>query len=303
MPPPGGVGTPLPGPAVPPGSPPTPVYSGLFGGASPPPIGTGSIDTLTGPPSYAAQPLPTGVATNPLVGGGYNIPSWCCGPVGGNGPITYELYTRTGPNFTLGGGSALSGALKNGWVVQGGGRSLFFNQARDAAWALDLGIGYTYTPGDRNSILTTDPSIKFINANPTGSFNINTPVPVYVGGIYRTTFNYAVGRDWFLSGPGTTNQEEGWNSRLGLDVGGRWGTVHADLYNVGNTGDPYIRRQAVSQSVFLGANYNWERSFGGWIWFGGFRTEWGATVSNNLIAPQSTRLFDVNLLMMAGVRY
>src|SRR5262249_5357488 len=61
----------------------------------------------------------------------------CCGPVGGDGPIGSEVYLRTGASFALGDG-VLADAADVGWAIRGGGRSLFFNPARDAAWTADL---------------------------------------------------------------------------------------------------------------------------------------------------------------------
>jgi len=48
------------------------------------------------------------------------------GPTGGNGPITYELYTLTGPSLAIG-GSELSGRLKTGWTIGTGVRTLLFD--------------------------------------------------------------------------------------------------------------------------------------------------------------------------------
>src|SRR5437879_2606956 len=51
----------------------------------------------------------------------------CCGPVGKNGPIAYEWYLRAGPSLPLGGTGGLANTVETGWLIQGGGRSLFFN--------------------------------------------------------------------------------------------------------------------------------------------------------------------------------
>ena len=65
--------------------------------------------------------------------------SGCQGPVGGNGPIGWETYLRSGVSLPFGGGP-LARALDPGWVIQGGARSLFFNSAQDAAWTADFSV-------------------------------------------------------------------------------------------------------------------------------------------------------------------
>src|SRR5713226_8049649 len=57
----------------------------------------------------------------------------CCGPTGGSGPINTELFVRTGPSLPVAGGF-LHKVLDTGWDIEGGGRSMFFNPAVDAAW-------------------------------------------------------------------------------------------------------------------------------------------------------------------------
>src|SRR5262249_3695160 len=55
----------------------------------------------------------------------------CHGPVGGNGPVGWEVYLRSGVSLPFGGG-ALTSRLDPGWIIQGGARSLFFNSFQDA---------------------------------------------------------------------------------------------------------------------------------------------------------------------------
>ncbi len=300
----GQTGQPAPAAGTPFPPPPPPVAVGGGVPYAPPPgmPGAGGPTTvLTAPPGQpgVAQPLPPGSVPSPWCG---NLPAGagCCGPVGANGPVTYELYARTGPSLIVGGSPAFSGALRNGWNVTGGGRSLLFNQAGDAAWYLDLGLGFTYTRGDQSRVLNifapqpTDPN----TGNLQGPDQIN---PFRVRDLFRTTFNYGIGRDWWLNGPGNLGAECDWNSRIGLDVGGRWGTNHVNLVPVANP-DGYLRRSGISHGVYLGANWDWEKPLGAWILFGGVRAEWGYTWMN-LIPPQDGNLQDVNLLLTLGVRF
>ena len=72
----------------------------------------------------------------------------CCGPLGG-GHVAYDLYVRTGPNLVFGNGP-FTERLNTGWIIAGGGRSLFFNPTNDAAWVVDLGLSYQYNRGSQN---------------------------------------------------------------------------------------------------------------------------------------------------------
>lgn len=270
---------------------------------SPPPLGAKPAATavLTAPPTLPNNmvPLAPGTVASPWCGG---VPAGagCCGPVGRHGPIGYELYTRVGGDLVIGGSPAFSGALKNGVVVGGGGRSLFMNQAGDAAWVIDLGLSYTYTVGDESRVMDIyAPQPK----NPTTGQLLGPDQlqPFRVSRLYRTTFNYAVGRDWWLNGPGFVGAETSWNSRVGLDVGGMWGTSHVNLIPAG---DPFnsLRKHGVTEGVFVGAHWNAEVPMGAWILFGGFRVQWGY-MWTNLIPPQDGNLQDLYLLGTVGVRF
>jgi hypothetical protein len=70
----------------------------------------------------------------------------CCGPVGGNGPIQMEVYLQAGLDFPFSDG-VFGHTLKTGWMIQGGGRTLFFNPEQDAAWVVDLSVSNVHNPG------------------------------------------------------------------------------------------------------------------------------------------------------------
>jgi hypothetical protein len=261
---------------------------------------------LTSPPGANAN-LPPGSVASPWCGSG-PVGAGCCGPYGANGPIVYELYARTGPNILVG-ETGFSGPLKNGWTVAGGGRTLLMDKSGDAAWVLDLGIGYTYNTGDLESLLQVQVNPRLVakqqdidrQLGRTTTLTLDTTLPSVMRRLMRTTFNYAVGRDWWLNGPGYVGAEQGWNNRVGFDVGGRWGTAHVDLFP--QTGDvDYLRRQGVTQSVYLGAHWNTEVPMGAWILFGGTRVEWGKTWTN-LMPPQDGDIQDINLLLTFGIRF
>ena len=264
--------------------------------------------TLTGQPNPALPPggmtggLPPGVYQGPLLPGAPG----CCGPLGG-GHLAYELYTMTGPNLVFGNGP-LTNRLKTGWVLQGGGRTLFFNTANDAAWVLDLGLSYQYNRGTQDN-----PADLFIRqpSQPNAQTGTVTRQPdlflsTNLRGFHRTAFNYAVGSDWFFWGPGAPGLENGWNLRYGFEVGGRWGTEHVDLDLLGTTSafnSPlYARRQGVFQGFFVGGHLSWEVPIGGWIWFAGVKTQYGWDWGN-VVPPLNGEIQNLNFLMTTGFRF
>ncbi len=278
--------------------PPLSAGTGMNPYLSPQGTGTGSaMQTLTAPPGSTG--LPPGSVSSPWVGG-TPAGSNGSGRVGANGPIVYELYFRTGPNFVIGGGQDLSAALRTGWIVGGGGRTLFMNQANDRAWVLDLGLSYNYTVGDNDRVTTVfTPQAK--NAQ-TGNLNGPDELNTFtIRSLYRTTFNYAIGRDWFLNGPANVVADGGWNSRIGIDVGGRWGTSHANLIPTSNP-TQYLRKSGVVQGIYVGLNWNWEMSLGATVLFTGLRLEVGQT-SSNIIPPQDGNIQDLNVLWNIGLRF
>jgi len=258
-----------------------------------PPPGAVPPDLLTSPPS--------GLPNQPIPGAAYS--PWCGDRlpgdfgVGGNGPITYETYFRTGPNIIADAGG-FNGALeRSGWVAQFGGRSLLFNQAGDAAWVIDLGLSTTYNRGTRlsNPIQVLANSLK--SSDPSNDFTI----PLGVRRVNRTSFNYGIGRDWFLNGPGYLDQAPETNWRFGTDFGGRYGTASVGFEPQGDP-DGYRRRQKIYHGIYVGTHLNWERNFGGWILLAGVRAEYGYTWTN-LIPPLDGDIQDVNLMLTFGVRF
>lgn len=269
-------------------------------------------DVLMAPPGPAApSAVPAGTVTSPWCGDG---PAGCCGPVGGNGPLSYELYFRTGPSIVW--GSELARTLNTGWQVGGGTRTLLFNQPRDAAWALIAGISYTYNRGQTNGFLDVgSPNlVNVLNAN-------GQPIPIgtnqngtqrflqergadvirsrRVRGFHRTSVDFGFGRDWFMRTGSLPDASSCW--RVGADIGGRWGTGHVDLVPRENPRD-YERRGDVFHSLWSGVHLDWERNMGGWVLFVGGRIEYDITWANH-VPPRSGDLQSLNVLMTLGVRF
>jgi hypothetical protein len=235
--------------------------------------------------------------TSPWCGSGG---AGCCGPVGGNGPLTYEVYTWTGPSYPIS-GVAFDDRLNMGWTVSGGVRTLYFNPPGTRAWYLDLGVSYTYNRGNQQTQLQAfTPQPRDAAGNLQGPDQLVVHV---IRGLNRTTFDFALGRDFFLRGPGylTPDGCGATNLRVGGDVGGRWGTAHSDLVPVDDRLN-YLRKQGVTQSVFLGGHVGWERNMGGWILTSGLRTEWDYTWTN-VIPPNNGDIVSINLLLYIGARF
>src|SRR5438105_13021021 len=107
-------------------------------------------DRLAGAePATAPAPMP-GVAPPSMLNTPADRPaparlsSWityskpdCCGPIGRDGPIKMELYIQSGISMPVE-GAYFGHTLETGWVIQGGGRSLFFNSEGMRAWVVDL---------------------------------------------------------------------------------------------------------------------------------------------------------------------
>lgn len=241
------------------------------------------------------DPAAKGVVESPWSGG---TPAGCCGPTGANGPLTYELVMHSGPSLPVTGG-VLTNKMNTGWAVGGGIRTLYFNRAADAAWTFNTGLTYIYNRGQQNlqfEVLTPQPrNAAGVLLGP-DALTVN-----FLRGVHRTSLDLGIGRDWWLNGPAAVNAEGGWNTRFGVDAGGRWGTAHVDLVPVLDTKN-YLRRSSIFHSVFVGTHLDWEVPMGSWIFVSGFRAEWDYTWTN-LIPPSNGDIVSVNLWFNAGVRY
>ena len=263
----------------------------------PPPVQLpSSMDTLTG---VSVPPVPNaipGAVYSPWCGD--NPAGGCYGPVGANGPVTYEGYLRTGVSLLTGGGEMTAVAKTFGWNVQGGSRTLFFNPAGDAAWVLDLGIGFTGNAG-RGASRPIDIEVGAVRFG--GGLN-RTTFEAGLRELRRTSLNFGIGRDFFLNGPGAVGCDQGYsNFRLGWDVGGRWGTASVGFEPFGDPGG-YRRRQDVFHAVYGAGQGTWEQPMGGWTFYLGGRIEYGYYWTN-LIPPNDGDFREVNLLLLTGVRF
>jgi hypothetical protein len=257
------------------------------------------VGTLTGVPSQPvpAPGVPYGQYGPGLPPGTYPSPYYvdgpgCCGPLGANGRIGYELYSYAGANVPFGRG--LAERLNTGWTVGGGTRTLFFDPTYTSAWVVDLGLSYTHNWGAGSK----DPETLFLRQS-----NQERVGLAGIRGVHRTSFNFNFGRDVWLMGCGNNGGMQGTNVRVGAWVGGRWGTAHVDLDPLDEfPGNGYARRQNAFEGFVVGSHITWDTPMGGWILFGGLRAEYGYDWTN-LVPPIQGNINNVNIQASLGVRF
>jgi hypothetical protein len=219
-----------------------------------------------------------------------------------DGRIGYEVYTFAGADFVFGGG--LPHYLFTGWDVGGSIRTLFFDRTHTAAWTVDLGYSFTHNFAEGNK----DPVNLFIRQpattnSTTGVVTQNPDVLTRsaIQSIYRSSFNYNLGRDWWLLGSGNTGGMQGPNVRVGGWIGGQYGTAHINVDPL-NEINGYARRQNTFEGITVGGHVSYDVPMGGWIVFGGVRAEYGYEWMN-LAPPLLGNLSNINVRLTLGVRY
>lgn len=258
---------------------------------APQPVQTDPLGTLTGQPAPVpgAYPgLPPGTYPGP-----YRVDApGCCGPIGGDGRIGYELYTYSGVNIPFGPG--LASHLNAGWTVGGGTRTLFFDPSYTSAWTVDLGLSYTHNWGAGSK----EPETLWIRQTTKDRVALSG-----IRGVNRTSFNFNFGRDVWLMGAGNNGGMQGTNVRVGAWIGGRYGTSHVDIDPLDEpVGSGYARRQNVFEGVVVGSHVTWDTPMGGWILFGGLRAEYGYDWTN-LVPPIQGNINNVNIQAQLGIRF
>jgi hypothetical protein len=239
-------------------------------------------------PAPANQPA-NQPGTPPAQGGLPGLSQWityqrpeCCGNVGCNGPIWSELYLLNGVEIPIQ-GHIFGHVLETGWVIQGGGRSLFFNPSMDRDWNIDLSLSNILNRGQHSDIL--------IPLNLPGS---TTPVNVSVRELNRTYVNAALGREWYFR-----RAPDCWirTWRIGVYAGGRLGSEKVELYQT-------VHRTDVISGLFTGLNTDVEIPCGCCCTFlAGMRVEWGYTWSDIFQHQNESDIQDLNILFTAGVRF
>jgi hypothetical protein len=218
----------------------------------------------------------------------------CCGPVGGDGPVSAEFYARTGASFTFGPG-LLSEHTSPGFKMSGGVRTLLFNPAQDAAWTVDLGASTAwYGPAG-------PPSVQIRNPLATGPPNTHPLVPVTPKSLNESFFDLAFGRELYIWGNGHSGCDctaPTW--RVGFDGAVRWGTGKLSLQPNAN----FIPPRTGSIGAFLvSAHTDMEFPTGCCLFFIGLRAEYGWAYSDLLGTRNDTDLQTINVMLNFGMRY
>ena len=226
----------------------------------------------------------------------------CCGPLERDGRIGYEFYTFGGVDFSFGPG--LGTRLNTGWDIGASLRTLFFDPTHTAAWTLDLGGSFTHNFGVANH----NPANLFIRQPPIVNTTLGTSTPQpdllefsAIRGVDRSSFNYNLGRDWWILGRADTGGEQGTNVRVGAWIGGRYGTAHVDVVPLG-VPEGYARRQNAFEGITFGGHLTCEQPLGAWILFGGVRAEYGYDWMN-LVPPLNGNISSINIQLQLGIRY
>ncbi len=222
----------------------------------------------------------------------------CCGPIGSCGPITMELYLRTGPSIPVAGGF-LAHALDAGWTVEGGGRTMFFNAARDAAWNVDIGVGFIANQGGHPNLLTKYSyfATETVLFSPTSVLKTDD---VSVSGLYRTFVEAGIGREWWMLGSADCGRK---NWRIGADVGVHYGVARLDLHDYENLAGEFQRSTHVLEGGYIGVHTDWECPCNCCTFLGGLRAEWADSVQKVLRNTGDEYLMDVTITAYLGVRY
>jgi hypothetical protein len=286
----------------------TPALGTITYGAAPSPLSPG-LPTASLPETAAQAPVHNGPSDYILGNKGD-----CCGPMGGDGRIDVETFTRLGASMPLDAGY-FGKTLGTGWLFEAGGRSLFFNQENDAAWTVELSLANISNHGQRSDQIAVLHNVAVPNSQTAialgGPSAVSVPVvPVTVRNLNRTMANLGIGREIYLWGPaskcsgdtvsachgeGCTSNCVADNWRVGFDVGGRWGTEKLELHELNHfTG--------VVTGVFVALHTDMEIPCGCCVFQLGARVEWDYTFENILPGIDSD-LQSLNFMVTMGVRY
>jgi hypothetical protein len=269
-------------------------------------LGGVRADDTSAPPISASGPSmstpggePAPSVDGTIPGAGLRTASWmayprcagCCGPVGANGPLGYEVYVRNGFNFPLG-GNPFGANLKTGWDVDVGARTLFFNPEVDAAWTVDLSVSNVH---NGSSNFTTQYNLTNLKGGPNGGGAVVPSVNVAVRDLNRTYVNAAVGREWYLWGNADRCKPDV-NWRVGFDVGGRYGTEKLEVTNFNHLTD-------VIAGTFGSVHTDLEIPWRCCIFQAGIRAEYGYTWGDVLQRQNDGDVQEINLLFTLGTRF
>jgi hypothetical protein len=217
----------------------------------------------------------------------------CCGPIGRDGPIMVELFLLNGVELPVE-GAIFGHVLQPGWIIEGGGRSLFFNSALNGAWDIDLSIANVFNRGQHSDRkIPIEEPVTNTNVFPTTTTNVT--VETSLRELNRTYVDAGLGHEWYFWG--SANCCGGTRWRAGIDAGGRLGTAKAEFYEIQHRTD-------VIGGLFVGLHSDVEIPCGGCCTFiVGLRVEWSYNWSDILQIQNNSDLEDVDFTVNLGVRF
>lgn len=266
---------------------------------SPPPLSKDPAPVLVNPPGPGAPGATTDASVTQMGFSPYIVyprSPGCTGPVGCNGPIGGEIYLRTGVSNPIG-GSFFGRLLDSGWQLDGGARSVFYNQMRNGAWVIDFGITTIFNDTSRLDVPVLLQNI------PTKTQGLVIPIePIAVKHMNRTYVNFGGGKEWFLWGV-----PEGdclpWSWRMGLDAGGRWGTMKVDINKLQVDAADLPHLSNTIGGVYTAWHTDVMVPFGPGMVTYGFRAEWAYTWTDVLQKAHNGDIMDINLLGTIGFQF
>jgi hypothetical protein len=253
------------------------------------------------PPIPPVVPIPLGLPASPYLT--YPRAPCCCGNVGKcGGPIDTEIFFRSGAAFPIGGGT-FNQYLHPGWDIEAGGRLLLFNPTSTAAWTATMSVSNIYAASSSNTppvLLYRVPVFTAPPGPPTGFPILETVVlpnkELTVQSLNMTFVNLGMGREWWLLGSANPGQQQGWNWRVGIDGGGRYGSAMVRF-------DEIQHHTGVVGGMYAAIDSDLEHPIRCGIFFVGVRFEYNY-IWTSLLQDQNNGDFQsLNLLLQTGVRF
>jgi hypothetical protein len=225
----------------------------------------------------------------------------CCeGTHGKLTPFYTELYFGGGASFPVfKGTSDLSHELETGWTLMGGARGLLFNEELTAAWVVDLHVIniHQYAGAHNTSFPMTvfQNGVPFTSGVTANGNGIGTEPNFNLEDFNRTMVGLGFGREWYLWQPANF---DGLKWRIGVDIGGRYGSERLDVYNSARS----AHTTSVCEGVYVAMRSDLEVPWGSVLFQAGLRIEWADTFSA-ILPPGQSDVSDLTLLFTIGVRY
>ncbi len=271
--------------------------SGIPSG-SPPPLSKNPATINTNPPGPGAPNWPTepeGFEPVPSPWIRYPRCPDCIGPMGCDGPIGHEIYTRVGASSPISGN--FFGRLgETGWQLDGGFRSIFYNKTRDQAWTVDLGVTTIF-----NNINAINTPITLYNIR-TNTAGIVVPVEeIAVKHMNRTYVDLGGGKEWYFWGNADDCSKKSW--RMGVDAGGRYGTMKVDINKLQIDNALLRHLTDTIAGTYVGWHTDVVIPFSHHLFIAGFRAEWGYTWTDVLQRQNGSDIMDLNILGTVGIQW